>query len=575
MTKRKVRSAFFIYLSLTLMLSAFVVFSNSSQVAYASNTTYYVNNQTGSNCSNTGAGTSTAAPWCDFTPINSHGAFGPGDQILLARGATWNQEMDLTGAGTSTNYITLDAYGTGAMPKINRSRGVNDRTIYMTDPSFWKIQNLEISNAAQGIEVDANSLGDQGIIFSNLYIHDIDLILTGSPANSIGVYNSTAIIFGGSAPSPGSGQWWFKDIDINHVTTSNTDPFSATAVDGYPTTTFQGIRIHDNNITNVPGDMAFQESSNVKVYSNYIDSCAIKPQPQGTTCIFFWRTQDITFSNNVIKNVPNTNSTDQCIVDHEAYNDSDRFRSNYLAGAAGAGLEYLHLGGRSGDFSTNHEVSDNAFSNNGGSSMTESGKTTFTGTASNNLYYEPKGFLSSANPFSSWTLTNNSSITSAANLFNAGNDFSGTQGTNGWSYQLYNGTSYSNLTYDSTNQWWGSSTGFVSRFGELPNSTSSNWVARAWTASSTGTISIRGRIHKDDIGGGDGVTAKITKNGTIIWPTNGTPQSIAYNDDVGVATDLDSISVAAGDIIRFEVNNGGSANSVNDLTSWSPSVAYR
>jgi len=37
---------------------------------------------------------------------------------------------------------------------------------------------------------------------------------------------------------------------------------------------------------------------------------------------------------------------------------------------------------------------------------------------------------------------------------------------------------------------------------------------------------------------------------------------------------LDSVSVTAGDIIRFEVNNGGSANSKNDLTSWAPTVAY-
>lgn len=51
--------------------------------------TYYVNNQSASNCSNSAAGTSSAQPWCDFTPVNIK-TFQPGDAILLARGATWN-----------------------------------------------------------------------------------------------------------------------------------------------------------------------------------------------------------------------------------------------------------------------------------------------------------------------------------------------------------------------------------------------------------------------------------------------------------------------------------------------------
>src|SRR5690348_15851685 len=83
-----------------------------TSTAFATNTTYYVNNQGGSNCNDANAGTVQASTWCTFNNINSAGAFGAGDQILLARRATWNQEMTITGTGTSGNWITLGAYGT-------------------------------------------------------------------------------------------------------------------------------------------------------------------------------------------------------------------------------------------------------------------------------------------------------------------------------------------------------------------------------------------------------------------------------------------------------------------------------
>ena len=54
-------------------------------------TTYFVDNRSGSSCSNAGTGTSSSAPWCDFTPVNSR-TYGPGDQILLARGEWLGEE---------------------------------------------------------------------------------------------------------------------------------------------------------------------------------------------------------------------------------------------------------------------------------------------------------------------------------------------------------------------------------------------------------------------------------------------------------------------------------------------------
>ena len=194
------------------------------------------------------------------------------------------------------------------------------------------------------------------------------------------------------------------------------------------------------------------------------------------------------------------------------------------------------------------------------------------GSANNKLYAEPNtSFASTSN--NTITLTNDLSIASTADLYNAGNQFSTTQGTNQWSYQSYNGSSWSNPSYDSANGWWGSSSGYLNRFESLPNNTAGNWFAHSWTAPKSGTVSIRGRVLKT-IAGGDGVSVKITRNGTQIWPTSGGAQSLGASDQTGYATDLDSITVASGDVIRFEANDGGGSDNSSDLTSWNPSVGY-
>ena len=196
-------------------------------------------------------------------------------------------------------------------------------------------------------------------------------------------------------------------------------------------------------------------------------------------------------------------------------------------------------------------------------------------TVQNNLYYESTGFVSMATSlFPNFLYLNNQSVSTEANLSNAANSFSSVQGQNNWSYQYNAGSSWANISpYDSVNARWGSN-GYVSRFNLLPDTCSSCWIARAWTASTAGSISLRGRALKYDSNGGDGVKIRITKNGSVVWPTNGTPQAIGASDLSGYNTNLDDLAVNAGDVVRFELNNGGNGNATNDLLSWAPTVAY-
>ena len=539
-------------------------------------TDYFINNKAGSNCSNLSAGTSQAQPWCDFTPVNA-ATFQPGERILLARGATWFQKMELKGSGTAANRIQVDAYGIGANPIIRGNNLSTDRTIVMpTNPNFWNIRNLELSNAGMGIILKFTALGNQGLRFENLYIHDIDLVVNGSPAQSdFPIGNSSSIWMDmSSSPVPTSTQGVISDVEILSVKTFKT--LGPQIGWGFPnkTTAVYNLTIKNCSFGEAKLGWAFIHTKNVLIMDTFHDFTGLIALPQGVTGLFVWNDSDVTFVNNVFTNVPDTNSPDQTGVDLEGYVDQVRFRSNYFGNNAGYGLEFLQLGGGSpprgaDDFNTNHEVSGNAFSGNGNASLlsiASAGEPT--GTIRDNLTTDAT--FTSGN-FNGFAQSNNRSV-GMADLYNAAKGFSSTQGANQWRYEFFNGSTYSDISsYLTDTEQWGSG-GFVSRFNILPDSCVSCWVSRTWVAPKSGTVSVRGRVLKNDITGGDGVKVRIAKNNSIVWPATNIPQTIAFNDQVGVDTQLDNISVNAGDVLRFEVN----ANAVpgNDLTSWAPSVAY-
>jgi hypothetical protein len=132
---------------ITVLLTGLSGVCGFAAPSYAAGTSYYINNQPGSNCSDGGAHT-VAQPWCTFGPANRIKSFTAGDQILLARGGSWNQELSLAGRGTLSEPVTLGAYGTGAKPKILRNQAVDDICVLVTDASDWKISDLEVGGQA-------------------------------------------------------------------------------------------------------------------------------------------------------------------------------------------------------------------------------------------------------------------------------------------------------------------------------------------------------------------------------------------------------------------------------------------
>ena len=159
----------------------------------------------------------------------------------------------------------------------------------------------------------------------------------------------------------------------------------------------------------------------------------------------------------------------------------------------------------------------------------------------------------------------------AAGPWTADLGFSSTQGANQWSYlqRPIGGGTATNMAY-STGAWRTTDTGqtgWMIGYATHPGQYSD--TIRRWTAPSSGTISITGRVYKIDIGGGAGVVATVQHNGTTLWT-----RTVAYNDSTGYTTDeaLGDVSVASGDTIDFVVDDNGTYGF--DRTGWDPTITF-
>ena len=128
----------------------------------ATGTTYYVNCSAASN----GSGTQ-ASPWNSTSAVNAV-TFQPGDQILFARGTTCNGSLAPQGSGTSGTPISIDAYGSGALPVIAAGSGAT-AAFELSDQSYWTVQDLQITG---GVDYGVYVTGDT----ANAALTNIDLI---------------------------------------------------------------------------------------------------------------------------------------------------------------------------------------------------------------------------------------------------------------------------------------------------------------------------------------------------------------------------------------------------------------
>lgn len=171
-------------LPLRSLLAALCLLGATAPLAAA---TYYVDSVGGND---TNAGTSSAAPWQTLAKVNSVAAFSPGDSILFKRGASWSGQLWPKGSGTSGAVITIDAYGSGALPLI-QGGGATFSAVLLQNQEYWEIKNLEVTNynATAGLRVGVYVVAtDVGVIrhihLVGLEVHDVN----GTGSTNGGIY---------------------------------------------------------------------------------------------------------------------------------------------------------------------------------------------------------------------------------------------------------------------------------------------------------------------------------------------------------------------------------------------------
>jgi hypothetical protein len=162
-----------------LILLCLLVFINQKEIL--SQTTYYVDNKTGSN-SNTGTSPSNA--WQSIAHVNSV-KFYPGDSILFKCGGVWTQSLRPLYSGTTGSPIVYSSYGTGPKPKIDIAQ-VTNFGIEINLKNYLVIDNFELTgNCNYGIWIEDADY----ITVKNCYIHHISvndqwhgIVLSRAPA---------------------------------------------------------------------------------------------------------------------------------------------------------------------------------------------------------------------------------------------------------------------------------------------------------------------------------------------------------------------------------------------------------
>lgn len=138
---------------------------------------YYVDAENGNDNAD---GRSQQSAWRTLERMRK-ATFSPGDSLLLKRGSTFNEVFELSAEGTAAKPIVIDAYGTGAKPKVNAPDG-SMYAVLLKNSSYVALQNIEVVNTGRecmagrtGVKVVCADYGiARGVRLNSLYIHDVN-----------------------------------------------------------------------------------------------------------------------------------------------------------------------------------------------------------------------------------------------------------------------------------------------------------------------------------------------------------------------------------------------------------------
>lgn len=134
-------------------------------------TTYHIDSDTGNDLWD---GLTPGTAWQSLAKVNAQ-VFQPGDQVLLKRGSQWTGQLAPQGSGTAEAPILMDAYGDGALPKIDGG-GIAAAAVLLYNIEYWEVSNLEITNPAASDSI--NRIGirvyhDTGTVARHIHLKDL------------------------------------------------------------------------------------------------------------------------------------------------------------------------------------------------------------------------------------------------------------------------------------------------------------------------------------------------------------------------------------------------------------------
>jgi len=385
-------------------------------------TTYYIDSVAGSNAH---AGTSPDAPWKDFSKINGR-VLGPGERLLLRRGSVFNQELNISAQGTADNWAEIGAYGTGARPMIRRNWDIDDRCVLVTNPEFLRIRSLVVCYAGKGLIVHYTQSGHRGLVIEDCIAHHIEglyrfnahgipdwLDREGAPGDGM------ARSFGIGLTGAPATDLVLRDCEMFQCSSG----FSVRGDDAI----VDRIFCHDNLVHNT-SPHPFLVSIRRTVLENSIFDASGWHASAGTMGIMLGSPQGLIIRNCYFRNQPDSGSHDEGGVDFEAGGNGCLIDRCTFENNAGAAIEVLGL---KYPQTTNVEIRDSRFIKNntakklgpseifiwGGSR--DPSVCCSTGTIQSNGYVLLPGiefFVNKAPQLTSWTLQNNTSYATVADI---------------------------------------------------------------------------------------------------------------------------------------------------------------
>lgn len=373
--------------------------------ALNSQRTYYIDTQHGSDSS---AGVSPTAAWRSLDRI-SRESFAAGDSILFKSGQAWRGSVQFRGGGRSGRPVYVGKYGDGLPPAIHGEGGknysaiageVHFATVYLYNPQYWELNDLEITNYAaeeeggltrreweiknvidyaerrwpeqhvvkrvrkSGVLVEARDAGAlHHLYFSNLRVHGVNGDMTKK--HNGGIFFA---IFGAEGERP----TYFDDLrvegchihDVDRTGISNVSYYEKRTVDTVENwTPSRGYLVRDNIFQRTGANALIVRISDAPmVENNLFDHCSIKGSGNA---LFNFNTDNMVMQYNEARH------TKYNLGDHDA----GGIDSDYRTKNTTIQYNYIHdndfgpliTGGprKTGGFNVNTVVRYNIFENDG------------------------------------------------------------------------------------------------------------------------------------------------------------------------------------------------------------------